>query len=217
MKTQTKIQTKKSTAVSVVSIEGHPVPVYSSPSNTLGDPLSFSNLKQPTIKEIKRQLSECYWAGKEEVDHYARETDKYVRDNFSNARNTNLINFGWTVSRQNELVTFDRSGQCDLIAWEADKTKKQLDQAIAVIDKELRENAPENDYIGLEYTGGFNWAENLEAYKGGDYEIIGLYSVSVWRSDIGWLFDGFGNEVSGDELNGYEETYIAIDKAEKES
>jgi hypothetical protein len=40
MKTKTKIQTKKSTAVSVVSIEGHPVPT-SSPSKVLGGLLSF--------------------------------------------------------------------------------------------------------------------------------------------------------------------------------
>ena len=40
MKTQTKIQTKKSTAVSVVSIEGHPVPT-SSPSKVLGGLLSI--------------------------------------------------------------------------------------------------------------------------------------------------------------------------------
>jgi len=41
MKTKTKIQTKKSTAVSAVSIEGHPVPA-SSPSKVLGGLLSFS-------------------------------------------------------------------------------------------------------------------------------------------------------------------------------
>ena len=41
MKTKTKIQTKKSTAVSAVSIEGHSVPVYSSPSNALGGLLSI--------------------------------------------------------------------------------------------------------------------------------------------------------------------------------
>ena len=40
MKTKTKIQTKKSTAVSVVSIEGHPVPT-SSPSKVLGGLLSI--------------------------------------------------------------------------------------------------------------------------------------------------------------------------------
>jgi hypothetical protein len=48
MKTQTKIQTTKRTAVSVVSIEGHPVPT-SSPSKVLGG-LLF----------IKKHYQGCY-------------------------------------------------------------------------------------------------------------------------------------------------------------
>ena len=65
MKTQTKIQTKKSTAVSVVSIEGHPVPT-SSPSNVLGGLLSFKgdivktqNRSQKIKNNIKRLREEA--------------------------------------------------------------------------------------------------------------------------------------------------------------
>jgi hypothetical protein len=51
MKTKTKIQTKKSTAVSVVSIEGHPVPT-SSPSKVLGGLLSLKGDEMGNLVHI---------------------------------------------------------------------------------------------------------------------------------------------------------------------
>ena len=61
MKTKTKIQTKKSTAVSVVSIEGHPVPT-SSPSNVLGGLLSLKG-------DIVKTKVKGWEVSEEFVDH----------------------------------------------------------------------------------------------------------------------------------------------------
>ena len=76
MKTKTKIQTKKSTAVSAVSIEGHPVPT-SSPSKVLGGLLSFSkgDIVKTQSQRIKKLLIDRITATKK----YLRETKKCIK------------------------------------------------------------------------------------------------------------------------------------------
>ena len=73
MKTQTKIQTKKSTAVSVVSIEGHPVPT-SSPSKVLGGLLSFKgDIVKTQNRSAKIQITKrknCIKRLREEAEHF---------------------------------------------------------------------------------------------------------------------------------------------------
>ena len=114
MKTKTKIQTKKSTAVSVVSIEGHPVPA-SSPSKVLGGLLSFKGEIMKTKKQIENELEhqKLLYSAIRLIEHYEGSDDPL-----------NLDRVERFVSKHSDGDAFAHLEQIFAFQWVLDKKRE---------------------------------------------------------------------------------------------